>query len=59
MPGVLGLLFVLFVGLKLGGIIDWSWWGVSAPIWAPFALWLALWLFAKLLLGIAWILERK
>ena len=26
-------LFVLFVGLKLANIIDWSWWWVSAPIW--------------------------
>ncbi len=35
--GVLGLLGVLFVGLKLGGIIDWSWWWVTAPFWGGFA----------------------
>lgn len=34
---VLGLLFVLFVGLKLAGVIDWSWWLVFAPIWGPVA----------------------
>lgn len=29
------LLFVLFLGLKLGGVIDWSWWWVAAPmIWS-------------------------
>lgn len=33
---VLHLLFVLFVGLKLTGQIDWSWWLVFAPIWVQF-----------------------
>ena len=36
--GVVGLLGVLFVGLKLTGIIDWSWWWVTAPFWGGFAL---------------------
>lgn len=27
------LLFLLFLGLKLVGGIDWSWWWVTAPIW--------------------------
>ena len=32
--GVLpALLTVLFVGLKLTGHIDWSWWWVLSPIW--------------------------
>lgn len=31
--GFLGLLTVLFVGLKLTGYIDWSWWWVLSPIW--------------------------
>ena len=37
--GSLGLLGVLFVGLKLTGYIDWSWWYVTMPfwIWMPFA----------------------
>ena len=26
---------LLFVGLKLAGYIDWSWWLVLAPTWAP------------------------
>lgn len=29
----LGLLGVLFVGLKLTGHIDWSWWWVTSPFW--------------------------
>lgn len=28
-----GALTVLFVGLKLGGVIDWSWWWVLSPLW--------------------------
>lgn len=32
------LLFVMFVGLKLASLLDWTWWAVDAPIWAPFCL---------------------
>jgi hypothetical protein len=33
----LGMLAVLFIGLKLTDHIDWSWWWVLSPIWIPFA----------------------
>lgn len=37
--GVLApLLSVLFVGLKLTGYIDWSWWWVLSPLWISFAI---------------------
>lgn len=36
--GVLGLLGVLFIALKLCGVIGWSWWWVTAPFWGGFAL---------------------
>jgi len=36
--GVLGLLGVVFVTLKLIGIIDWSWWWVTLPFWGGLAL---------------------
>lgn len=29
------LLGLLFIGLKLGNIIDWSWWLVLLPIYGP------------------------
>jgi len=29
------LLTVLFIGLKLTGYINWSWWWVLSPIWIP------------------------
>lgn len=28
-------LTLIFITLKLTGIIDWSWWWVLAPIWVP------------------------
>lgn len=31
-----GLLTILFVGLKLGGVINWSWWWVLSPLWISF-----------------------
>jgi hypothetical protein len=36
--GVCGLLGVVFVTLKLCGVIDWSWWYVTLPFWGPPAL---------------------
>lgn len=44
--GLGGVLFVVFLVLKLTHVIDWSWWWVTAPLWAPLA-------FAGVLLGIA------
>jgi len=29
------LLFLVFLVLKLTGVIAWSWWWVTAPIWIP------------------------
>ena len=33
--GFLGLLTILFIGLKLGGVIGWSWWFVLLPLYGP------------------------
>lgn len=40
--GVFGLMGTAFVVLKLVGQIDWSWWWVLAPFWAPLAIVLAI-----------------
>lgn len=40
--GFPGLLTILFIGLKLTGSIDWSWWWVLCPIWLPVAVVLCL-----------------
>lgn len=34
----LGTLGLIFVVLKLTGLIDWSWWWVTLPFWGGFAL---------------------
>jgi hypothetical protein len=31
--GFVGLLTILFIGLKLTDNIDWSWWWVLSPLW--------------------------
>lgn len=55
------LLGILFVGLKLTGYIDWSWWWVTLPFWGPLAIFLAV--LAVVLVGagfallVAWIAE--
>jgi len=36
--GGVSLLTVLFIGLKLTGHIDWSWWWVLSPIWITTAI---------------------
>lgn len=35
--GFIGLLTILFIGLKLTGYIAWSWWWVLSPLWIGFA----------------------
>lgn len=36
--GFLDLLLILFIGLKLTGHIDWSWFWVMSPIWVTVCL---------------------
>lgn len=36
--GLGGVLFVVFLILKLTSVIDWSWWWVTAPLWIPAAI---------------------
>ena len=32
------LLLLLFIGLKLTGVIKWSWWWVLSPLWISVAI---------------------
>ena len=50
------LLVVLFIGLKLGKVIDWSWWWVLSPIWLPFVLIGAAWVIVAFF---GWLLFRN
>ena len=49
-PGFMSLLGLLFIGLKLAGFIDWSWWAVLSPIWLMVVFWLAVLVAAKLII---------
>lgn len=31
----MGLMFLVFLVLKLTSVISWSWWWITAPLWAP------------------------
>ena len=42
--GFMGALFITFLVLKLTNVIDWSWWWVTAPLWAGIALGLLIFL---------------
>ena len=37
--GFAGLLTIVFIILKLCGIITWSWWWVLSPLWISTILW--------------------
>lgn len=45
--GLGGVVFVVFLVLKLLDKIDWSWWWVTSPLWIPFAL-----IFVTLIVGL-------
>jgi hypothetical protein len=40
--GFCGLLTIVFIVLKLVGVIGWSWWWVLSPLWIPVLLVIAL-----------------
>ena len=44
--GFFGLLFIVFLTLKLTNVIAWSWWWVTAPLWGPLVLVLVIFLIA-------------
>lgn len=33
--GIFEVLGIVFVALKLTGVIGWSWWAVTSPFWMP------------------------
>ena len=53
--GIGGVLFIIFLVLKLTNNITWSWWWVTAPIWIPVSLVLV----GLLLIGFGTYLKSK
>lgn len=41
-PHFFSLMFLIFLTLKLCGVIDWSWWWVTAPLWGGALLWIGI-----------------
>lgn len=56
--GFFGLLFLIFLTLKLCDVIDWSWWWVTAPLWGPFVLFIAVVAIVCVVFMIAKMLEK-
>lgn len=57
--GILGLLGIVFVTLKLCGVINWSWWYVTMPFWGGIALFLAIIAIVFLFAGMATVLKSR
>ena len=49
-----GALTILFIGLKLGNVIHWSWWWVLSPIWIS----LSIVLFILLIVAIVFLIAE-
>jgi hypothetical protein len=60
--GLFGCLFLIFLVLKLaevGSVARWSWWWVTAPLWAPILLVGAITLIAFTVVSIAEWFKRR
>ena len=55
--GFTGALTILFIGLKLGHVINWSWWWVLSPIWISFLIVCAIILIVAIVAAIAEIMK--
>jgi membrane protein YdbS with pleckstrin-like domain len=54
-----GVLLIVFVVLKLIGVINWSWWWVLSPFWIPFSIIIVILLIIFILNTIGTIKEKK
>lgn len=57
--GFMGLLFIVFLVLKLTHVIDWSWWWVTAPLWGGIAIGMAIIIFIIFITAILSIIIKK
>ena len=52
-------LSIVFVTFKLTGVINWSWWWVTSPLWAPITGALGLTLLSAILIKLAAFIEQN
>ena len=58
--GLSSVLTIVFVVLKLVGVITWSWWWVCSPLWIPVVLALVLIIIAYIVKGYyTWRMKRR
>ena len=50
---VLTVTLIVFLVLKLANVVNWSWWVITAPMWAPLLLGLCWFALLALVTGIA------
>ncbi|MCR6096880.1 hypothetical protein HXA31_20555 [Salipaludibacillus agaradhaerens] len=57
--GFTGLLTVLFIALKLTGVINWSWVWVLSPIWISFSIFILVFVVVLLIAALMDIKKEK
>lgn len=57
--GLSGVLFIVFLILKLCNVITWSWWWVTAPLWIPVALGVVIFVIAMIIILIKDRMDRR
>ena len=57
--GFIGLLTILFIGLKLGGVISWSWLWVLSPLWIGMGIVLGIFGLLAVIALIAWLITQN
>ena len=57
--GFLGLLGIVFIVLKLCGVINWSWWLVTLPLWGGLVLAVGIFLLALLFAIVFAVVSKK
>lgn len=56
---ILGALGLIFITLKLIGVIDWAWVWVLAPFWIPFAIVLGILIIGLIIYGIWYLVTGR
>lgn len=49
--GICSVLGIVFIVLKLIGVIAWSWWWVLSPFWIPLCIFVTVVAFTALIIG--------
>lgn len=54
-----GILFFVFLILKLCRIITWSWWWITAPLWGPPVFWVLVYVVVVFLMLAAKLMRKS